>query len=304
MNSIPKISIIICTYNRDPYIYRSLQQLAENNFRPDAYEIVLVNNSSTDGTERECRRFEADFPSLPFRYFVEANQGLSHARNRGIAEAQGDMLVFLDDDAFVVKSYLQNLQRYLQHYPDLAAFGGKIKPLYEAGVEPKWMSKWTLSWVSAIDLGEKVVPFAGKQFPIGANMGISKKTIELVGNFNTKLGRSKKNMMAGEEKDIFNRIKSIGGQIFYFPDVEVQHVIPESRTTTDYIVRMGQGIGQSEKLRTQSLSQSQYLKRLVSEGVKWAASAVLCAGFALRLKPQKGWMLMRFRWNVTRGLLG
>ena len=95
------LSIIICTYNRDQFLYDALRHVAVNDYPTEEYEIVLVNNNSTDTTESECQRFAADFPQVQFRYFVETKQGLSHARNRGIDESRGDVLVFLDDDSFV-----------------------------------------------------------------------------------------------------------------------------------------------------------------------------------------------------------
>jgi glycosyltransferase involved in cell wall biosynthesis len=297
------LSIIICTYNRDKYIYNALKSIAENDFPYDAYEIILINNNSTDNTEAEGLRFRTDFQCVDFRYFIEAEQGLSHARNRGITEARGDMLVFLDDDSFISSEYLRNLDENVRKYSDLSAFGGEITPLFESGVVPRWLSKWTYSWVSAINLGKDVQLFEGAKYPIGANMGISKKWIEKVGNFNIALGRSKKNLMSGEEKDIFNRIKKEGGKIFYFPNLKAKHVIPEARTTKEYIRKMAKGIGKSEKIRTLEISRCNYRKRLFSEIVKWMASILLCIGYILKFQPSKGIILLFFRWNVTKGLL-
>lgn len=296
-------SLIICTYNRDQYIYNTLKCIAENRYPTEKYEIVLVNNNSTDQTENECFRFQKDFSDIPIRYFVETNQGLSHARNRGIQEAKKDVLVFLDDDSFVDVDYLHNLEEYLHNYSDFTAFGGKIDPLFESGKTPAWLSKWTYTLVSAINLGNKVTLFKGTQYPVGANMGFRKECFEQYSLFNTALGRSKKNLMAGEEKDIFNRIKSDNGMIYYFPNVRVQHVIPESRTTKSFICKMGEGVGRSEKLRTLDISKSSYAKRIFSEIIKWGGSIVLCLGYILSLQPKKGTILLAFRWNVSKGLL-
>lgn len=298
------ISIIICTYNREKYLYDALRHVATNVFPTESYEIVLVNNNSTDNTAEECKRFAIDFPKVDFRYFVETNQGLSHARNRGISESRGDILVFLDDDSFVKPDYLTNLHHNLMNHPEVMAFGGKITPLFESGETPKWLSKWTYSWVSAIDKGNDIMPFEGNSYPIGANMGFRKDCIDQCGLFNTELGRSKKNLMGGEEKDLFNRVKEKGFKILYFPDIEVEHVIPPQRTTKDYIKRLGKGIGTSEKLRTLNISKGKYVKRLSMELVKWGGSVALFLRFALLGQFTKGSMLLVFRWNVTKGLLG
>jgi glycosyltransferase involved in cell wall biosynthesis len=297
------LSIIICTYNREKYIYGVLQSLAQNNFPTHLYEIVLVNNNSTDTTEEKCKAFQQDYPQVAFRYFIETNQGLSFARNRGIMEAQGDMLVFLDDDSFVNQDYLTNLDHYIKEYPDMIAFGGAITPLFETGVTPAWLSKWTYSWVSAINLGNSVTLFTGNTYPIGANMGFKKEYFEKYGSFNTSLGRSKKNMMGGEEKDVFKRCDRKTEKIYYLPNLKVQHVIPENRTTKAYIKRLGEGIGMSEKLRTLNISKGCYLKRIFSEMIKWVASFVLFFGYLITFEPQKGTVLLLFRRNVTKGLL-
>ena len=297
-----KISIIVCTYNRDKYLYGALECIAKNDFDKQNYEVVLVNNNSTDNTESECQRFNVAYPDVKFRYFVETQQGLSYARNRGIAESTGEMLVFLDDDSFVKPDYLSNLAKNLEDYPQTMAFGGKITPRFETGEAPKWLCKWTYSWVSAIDKGAEVVLFEGNSYPIGANMGFRKVCVEKCGDFNTSLGRTKKNLMGGEEKDIFNRFKENQMPIYYFPNIEVEHVIPPTRTTKEYIVRMGKGIGMSERMRCKNIGTVALLKRHFAECVKWGGTIVLWCKYALCGQFEKANILVTFRKNVTKGL--
>ncbi len=297
------ISLIICTYNRAKYIGSTLERVAANVFPTDGYEIVLVDNNSTDGTAAICGAFPESHPEVNYRYFLETSQGLSYARNRGIREAAGDVLVFLDDDSFIGPDYLRALDTELAAHPEAAAFGGCIHPLFENGREPDWLCKWTYSWVSAIDMGPEARQFTSK-YPIGANMGFRRSTIDKCGDFNTSLGRTLKNLMGGEEKDIFARVRARGLQIWYFPDVVVDHVIPESRTTRDYIIRFAKGVGLSERLRCKSAGSGTYLKRLFSEAVKWGATIVLWVKYLFQGRPQCGNMLALFRWHVTGGLLG
>lgn len=295
------ISLVVCTYNREKYIGGMLDRIADNQYDTGLYEIVLIDNNSTDRTAEICADFVAGHPDIPFRYFLEKEQGLSHARNRGIRESVGDVIVFLDDDAFVCKDYLRNLQARLDANPDAAAFGGRIDPLFESGSAPRWLCRWTLSWVSALDLGNEVRLF-GNKYPIGANMGFRRETLERCGSFSTRLGRSGKNMMGGEEKDLFLRVSANGGKIYYFPDVRVSHVIPESRTTRDYVVRFARGVGMSEYVRCRDQGGGALFKRRISELVKWGASFMLWFLYLLKGKPQCGNMLLLFRWNVSRNL--
>ena len=295
------ISFIICTYNRDKYIYECLSRLAKNTEQDD-WEIVLVNNNSTDNTAAECERFVRDYKPKNYRYFVEMQQGLSYARNRGIAEADGEWFVFLDDDAMVEKDYIANLRSRLAQHPEAGAFGGPIEPFFE-GEKPKWLSPWTMCFVSAIDLGPQVRLFPQKSYPIGANMGISRVTIEKVGMFNTALGRTGNNLLGGEEKDIFNRIRQTDIPILYFPDIKVQHCIPPKRTTNDYIVKLGDGVGQSERLRTKKTGGLSYAKRLFMEAVNWGGTLALWCLYLIKGQKAKGDILVLFRYHVTKGFV-
>lgn len=295
------LSLIICTYNRGKYLGETLNKIAANHYK-DQWELLLINNNSTDSTVSICKNFATQYPNVPFRYFEETKQGLSHARNRGIQEAQGDWLVFLDDDAFVSENYLERLSQYIHDLPQMDAFGGRIYPLFEDGETPQWLSKWSASWLSAIDKGNKVCLFT-KDYPIGANMGFSKKIATQCGLFNTSLGRSGKNLIGGEEKDYFNRIKTLNIPIYYLPDIAVEHCIPSSRTTDEYISRLGIGVGQSERQRTLAISKMEYSKRLFLEAVKWGGTLVLWCKYCLQGHPAKGIKLILFRKNVTKGLL-
>lgn len=296
------ISVIICTYNREKYIFRVLESLAKNDYPYSEYEIVLIDNNCTDGTAAELERFKASYPEVTFRYFLEPSQGLSYARNRGIHESKGEILVFLDDDAFTAPDYLSTIAATLSGHPEISCFGGKITPLFEDCSAPDWLCKWSLSWVSGLDMGENLTRFT-KGFPIGANMGARKNVFEKCGNFNVSLGRSSKNLMGGEEKDMFQRIRSNGYEIYYLPGIEVMHVIPESRTTLEYVSRLGQGVGASERIRTKSTGTNAYLKRILSELVKWAGTIAIWLYYSITGQAAAGNALIRFRWNVTKTLI-
>ena len=293
------ISVIICTYNRERYIAQALERVSKTECAD--YEILVVNNNSTDSSEAKIQAFMEANPAVPVRYFVETKQGLSNARNRGMAEARGDVFVFLDDDSLVQGDYLRTLDEYLTMNPQADAFGGRIEPLFDECPRPKWLCSWSMGWVSALDMGEAVREFEGKAFPIGANMGIRRAMAEKVGPFNPELGRKGGNMDAGEEKDMFRRIRAAGGTIWYFPGLRVQHVIPAKRTTLEYVRRFADGVGISERRRTKA--DGTYLRRVAAEFVKWCGTLVLFVWYLITFRPVCGATLVRFRWHVTRRLL-
>ena len=299
--SAPRVSFIICTYNRDVYIRRSMESVAHQDADGHLFELVLVNNKSTDRTDVICREFAAAFPHLAFTYVIEENQGLSHARNRGIKEAKGDILVYLDDDAFAEKDFVREMISFYDAHPQVQCTGGKTIPLFEDG-KPKWMSHFLMPLVAAVDLGSVAKPFSRTQFPIGANMAIRRAAIEEVGLFDTALGRKGKNLQGGEEKDMFNRIRAKGHQPWYLPTTVAHHIIPASRMTVDYIRKQARGIGFSEAVRTRAIGYAALGRKHMAELMKWIASMGLFLYYLICLQPQKATFLLRFRWWVSQGL--
>ena len=297
------LSVILCTYNRERYIYNVLQSIAAGGFGD--YEIVLVNNNSTDGTESECQRFAKDHPEVAMRYCVEKQQGLSYARNRGIMESQGEVLVYVDDDAVVNREYLQTYADFFNRNKEAVAAGGPITPRYDGCEEPSWMSHYTRQLVTGeLNLGTREREFPKGAFPGGGNAAYRKSVFNEVGLFNVELGRKGNSLIGAEEKDLFDKMTSRGMKFYYLPNAILYHLIPPKKLTQDYFDRLTYGIGVSERYRTQQIGRKKYLNRLLKEAVKWGGTMVLWAGFALKGQFSKGNKLVAFRKNVTRGLFG
>ena len=296
------LSVILCTYNRERYIYNVLQSIAAGGFGD--YEIVLVNNNSTDGTESECQRFAKDHPEVAMRYCVEKQQGLSYARNRGIMESQGDVLVYVDDDAVVNREYLQTYADFFNRNKEAVAAGGPITPRYDGCEEPSWMSHYTRQLVTGeLNLGTREREFPKGAFPGGGNAAYRKSVFNEVGLFNVELGRKGNSLIGAEEKDLFDKMTSRGMKFYYLPNAILYHLIPPKKLTQDYFDRLTYGIGVSERYRTLQIGKKKYLNRLLKEAVKWGGTMVLWTGFALKGQFSKGNKLVAFRKNVTRGLL-
>lgn len=298
------ISIIICTYNREKYIGPLLESIAKNDFPTADYEIVLVDNNCTDNTQSVCDSFAKQYPELNFRYVVEAEQGLSAARNKGIKEASGEIIIYVDDDALVDKDYIRSYAAHFAAYPDTMAAGGPIEPLYETE-EPSWMSPYTKALLTAwMNYGDTVREYPKGLYPGGGNAAYRKEVFDKVGLFNTDLGRKGTALLASEEKDIFDKMHALGMKVKYLPTPVLHHIIPQTKLEEPYFERLTLQIGRSERMRTKAISQGKYIKRLLSEGVKWCGTLVLLCLYTLQFHPMKGWKLVLFRKNVTRGLLG
>lgn len=299
-----KISVAICTYNRESFLPGLMESVRQQTLSPDLFEILFINNNSTDHTEALCQRFITDYSELSIRYFKETRQGLSFSRNRAIQEAQGEYITFADDDALLTPDFLKTVCDYLDAYPNIAEVGGPILLKY-LGAVPPWENPYINSLFGYFYPSPYPYELKNKntKFPRGSNMTFRTSVFSVCGNFNTSLGRIKRKLIGGEEKDITYRIIEHGLQVAYIPEAIVFHLVPENRTTKNFIREQAQGIGQSEQFRTLNISRTAYLKRLFLEGIKWAGTFVLYVRYLFCGIPQKGNILLFFRWHVSRGLL-
>ena len=296
------LSVIVCTYNRAKYIGTCIEKLANQNCNKKDYEVLIVDNKSTDNSKEIIDAVISKYPEAPLKYYLEENQGHTYARNRGIKEAKGNIISFLDDDAFVKNDYVENLTEYFSKHPDVQAVGGKIVPVYETQ-EPKWMSKYLLTLVSALDMGDNVKEFPSSKFPIGANMAFRATVFDKYGLFNVELGRRADGLEGGDEKEVFIRLRRNNEPIHYVPSIEVEHIIPEKRTRKEYIKGLGIGVGSSEMKRLKSATPPEKLKKYFSEVIKWSGSIYLFFLYNIKGKYQAATMLIKFRYWVLKGMM-
>ena len=296
------ISAVISTYNRERFLPGLFDSIKKQSLDNSEFEIIIVDNNSPGNTKELTEDLKNSSP-FNVSYFLELQQGLSHARNRGVKEAKGNVIVFVDDDAILEETYFEKLDYYFKTEKETMAIGSKIFLKYESPKPPLWENKYLNSLHAYFNLGNKKKYFSKSKYPIGTNMSFRKEVFEKIGDFNVSLGRVKSGLGGGEEKDIFMRMYANKMKVLYVPDAIVHHRIPEERTKSDFIRKQALGIGESERIRTTQLGLFNYLSRISSEAVKWIASFVLFFAYLFILKPQKGIMIIRFRYWVSLGLL-
>ena len=296
------ISAIICTYNREKYLGQVLDSLLIQTLSKSQFEIIVVNNNSPGNTEEIVTDFIEKHKDVNTRYFLETNQGLSFARNRGIVESEGEYLTFVDDDAFLDKEYLEKICHYFENEKDVAAIGSKVLLHYES-IVPAWENKYMNSLLGYFNIGDERLVFNRKNYPRGSNMSFRSDVFEKVGNFNVKLGRIGKKLTGGEEKDLFQRIYKQNLQVIYVPDAIVYHCVPIERTTSNFIKKQALGTGASEWQRVTDEGKGAVVKRIFQELIKWGGSIVLFWIYLFKIQPAKGIMIMRFRYWVSLGMI-
>jgi glycosyltransferase involved in cell wall biosynthesis len=300
----PGISVIICTYNRQDYIIDALESLEHQTLDKKRFEVIVVDNNSPDNTADLVRNYIKDHKGLDAIYTLETQQGASFARNKGAMLSRSPLLVFMDDDAIAEKDYLENILKFYEAHPEVSGLGGRIIPRY-IPEEPKWMSHFVSSLVGNFDYSQQTEEFKPGKYPLESNMVIRKDDFTLVGGFNTDLPGVKGTLrIGGEGKEFFLKLQKAGKSIYYDPSIIVHHVVEVNKLTSEYMYRVASGIGRGERVRTKTMGNWNFIKKILEYFYKLAGSVVLGIIYALKGKPAQTWPVIKFRIDALKGLLG
>ncbi len=295
-----KFSIIICTYNRELLLPLALKSITGQTLDTELFEVLIIDNNSEDSTPDIANKFALDNPQIRTRYILEKKQGLSHARNRGIKEAKGEILTFMDDDALLTPDFSEQCVRFFDQHPGVNASGGIIL-LHFMDKKPYWFNPFLSSLLGYFNPGKKEKPFR-RQYFRGSNMSFRRTLFEHFEPFNTDLGRVGKNMAGSEEKEIFYRLQSAGEQIWFTPKVIVHHLVPEERCGTDFIRLQGIGAGQSQRRMVSLKGQKALLLSRIRELFKWVISLVIALFYLITFRPLIALIILKFRFWISSGL--
>lgn len=231
-----RLTVAICTWNRAGLLARTLDRLAAVEPPTAAWEALVVDNGSTDGTPAVLDRFAS---RLPLRRAVEPTLGLSNARNTAVAAAAGDYIVWTDDDVLVDPGWLRAYERAIDRWPDAAVLGGPIRAQFE-GTPPTWLRDVLDEVADAFavrDLGDASSPLDGKaRFPYGANYVVRTREQRRF-LYDSTLGRRGLGGVLGEETAVVRAILSAGALGRWVPDATVSHWVPTERQTVAYLRR-------------------------------------------------------------------
>jgi glycosyltransferase involved in cell wall biosynthesis len=206
------ITIVICTRDRADALARCLAHMSEGlRGAPPAWQLVVVDNASRDGTPAVIDDFAR---RLPITRAFEARPGLSHARNRGIAEASHSIVAFTDDDCLVDGTWARSIVGEFERHPDVSVLGGPVE-LADPHDGP----------VSIRTCGtEERVTEVAQLFSVmsGCNMAFRRRVLDQVGAFDTALGKGLP-VGSGEDVDYLYRALKRGATILYSPRIVVRH---------------------------------------------------------------------------------
>jgi glycosyltransferase involved in cell wall biosynthesis len=237
---VPTISVLICAYTAErlPRIAATIDSLSAQTV--PAHEIVFAIDHAPE-LAVECGR------RWPHLRIVEngEQQGLSGARNTGVAACEGEVVAFLDDDAVAAPDWLERLgQAYLD--PNVLGVGGAIHPAWDEG-KPSWFPS-EFDWVVGCTHSGMPSERGTVRNLVGANMSFRRQILNEVGGFRHELGRIGTIPSGCEETDLCIRIgrSRPDGQILYDPLAAVDHFVPGNRGTRAYFISRCRGEGRSK----------------------------------------------------------
>ncbi|MFT4176388.1 MAG: glycosyltransferase [Luteolibacter sp.] len=245
------VSVIICCYNSIDRISETLQHLvAQRTLNNFPWEIVLVDNASTD----ETKAVAADSwerhgdPSIPFRIVDETIPGLSAARQRGIDSAQFEVIVFCDDDNLLSENYIQSAYEILSSNPSIGAIGGRSTAKTE-GDFPEWWDTYK-GYYAVGEQAKAPGNVAPRKFLWGSGLSLRKSLWNEIFKEHPSIltGRLGNNLTSGEDSEICARLLILGYQLHYYPDLSFVHLIPTQKLTTDYRDRLLAGLSETKSI--------------------------------------------------------
>lgn len=244
------ISVIICCYNSSGRIAGVLDCLyKQNKIRDLNYEIIVVDNASTDNTAALTLKTWKGNPNV-LKVITEKKPGLSYARMAGISASKYDIINFIDDDNYVNENWLYLINSIMRSNEEIGMLGGLGIPKSNAAL-PDWFEKYRDAYAVGPQ-GKKsgIVPDE-RAYLHGAGVSIRRTIwveLEQKGFKFYLTGRKGKSLSSGEDFEMSSAVRLLGYQLYYEEDLVFQHQIPETRLTEQYILDLYKAFGNASNI--------------------------------------------------------
>jgi cellulose synthase/poly-beta-1,6-N-acetylglucosamine synthase-like glycosyltransferase len=239
------ITVAICTYNSATRLPNVLECLARQTHNSQiTWEIIIVDNNSTDNTREIVELYQSRWAEGFLRYVHEPQQGLAFARHRAIASAQGVLVGFLDDDNLPTETWLASAFAFAQTHPRAGAYGGQIHPQFETA--PAAEFKPLAIYLAIVERGNQSYLYTVKKrvLPPGAGIVVRRQVwLDHVPPSPRLVGRVGKSLVASEDIEVLAHIQNAGWDIWYNPDMHLNHQIPAWRLERGYLLKLVGSVG-------------------------------------------------------------
>ena len=236
------LTVVLSTFNGSATLPRMLEALGRLTQPSTGVEFIAVDNGSTDRTRAIIEQACA---SLPLRVLQQPLRGKNRALNLALSAAEGDLLVFTDDDTLPAPDWLLRLQQAAATESEFDIFGGAIRPDWPCPV-PSWIQ-------NGVPLGltygaTRPEQARGEVFPgliWGANMMVRRRVFESGLRFNEHVGPSAGQYVMGSETEFNLRAAAAGFKCFFEPDAVVQHIIRPHQMEREWVLQRAYRFGRN-----------------------------------------------------------
>ena len=239
-------TVVLPTYRRDAALRRALAGLADQTDPGLPWDLVVVDNDDAPGAEEAVHDAGASFP-VPIRLVRERRRGASSARNRGIADASGTIVAFIDDDVVPREDWLRRLLAPLLD-GRCDGVGGRVvldpSPPRPSWFDITWMGRCLADFKPFEE--EAQIPLDG--YVLTASAAFRADLLRATGGLDVVLGPRPGVPMVNDDVGLCQRFIALGGTIRYVPDAVVVHELPQARLRRRYLVRRWYAQGRSDWL--------------------------------------------------------
>lgn len=239
-------TVVIPTYNGASRLPKVLEKL-QSQINPDniSWEVIVIDNNSSDDTAKIVRNFQKDWSDrVPLRYCFESQQGLAHARQRAILEANGTFIGFLDDDNLPHADWVAAAYSFGKQHPKAGAYSGQIHGDFE--VKPPEGFEKIQQFLAIREHGPNPHIFDPEnlRLPPGAGLVVRKQAWrECVPNVPDAVGNVGQFLARGDDYEPLLYMYKAGWEICYNPAMHIQHQIPHWRLEKDYLLSLARACG-------------------------------------------------------------
>ena len=240
-----KLTLSICTHNHLAALKQTLAGLHDLHPPKKPWELLIVDNASSDGTEAWLTQVDWQRTDIDCRIVQENRLGVAHARNRALAEAKGEYVVFLDDDETPEPDWLTNLEQVIDDYQP-AAIGGRIRAQLP-GRRPDWLTDELLGFLGELNYGPVERALTEPSTPtFTGNAVFHRQTVLDAGGFDSNLGRRGNIQSGGEDTELYRRLINLKKTVRWAPQAVIHHRIESWKLRRTYFLQLHYHQGRME----------------------------------------------------------